>query len=482
MTIRQATPSPAGEKKAVHMSPTRRRVITALTVWLCTRVVLYVTATGHFIRTWGIPSVQDVHTYMGWTENSLQYGHIPTGTSWQYPPLLAPILMVPQWLESAFGLHYLTGFTALTFLADAVITSLLLWTAAHRNVWSGPWYWIIGVPLLGPIVYGRYDVFPALFVVSALVLLGKGIPLALAEGPDDPLQRRKRWLAGVLIGFGAAVKIWPGLAIFGMPRTRRGRETIIAAVVGGVGVIALLSLFYTHSLSFIGNQGGRGIEVESVWGILLLFFKRVGLEHVDVKSLYGSYQAVPDGDGSMVTIVNLTYYTALASVAVAFALMAYWWWRKTWRPAVVADATFVATLLMISTSRVISPQYMIWLLAVAGFCLLYKDTTQRRSALLVLIALPLTQYEFPFEFQDLLHAHILPILVVMLRDLLLVGATYVGFRDLWVSTVDGAFVPQRVRALLRRKDAQGTAVPAAEPAGLAAQRPAPETEAEPAQA
>ncbi|MBR7831974.1 DUF2029 domain-containing protein [Actinospica durhamensis] len=478
--------SAVGENRALRVSPTRRRVITALTVWFLTRAVLYVTATGHILRHWGIPSTGDIRQYMSWAEKSLQHGQIPVDTKWQYPPLLAPILSFPQWLSNAFGVHYRTGFTAMTFLADAVITVLLLWTAAHRQVWSGPWYWILGVPLLGPIVYGRYDVFPALFVVFALVLVGRGVPLALVEGPDDRRLRGKRLLAGVLIGLGAAVKIWPGLALFGMPRTRRGRETVIAAVVAVVAVIGLLSLFYSHTLSFVGNQGGRGIEIESVWGILLLFGRWLGLWHVRVKMLYGSYQAIPGGGGGpMVAVVDSTYYIALAALVVGFALMAYWWWRKAWRPAVLADATFVATLIMIVTSRVISPQYMIWLLAVAGFCLLYKDSTQRRSALLVLLALPLTQYEFPFEFQELLRVQFLPVLAVMLRDALLLAASYYGYRDLWASTVDGPFLPQRVRAALGRKPAAVAGPAATDPdpgTAVGAPRSAPESEAQPAQA
>ncbi|MBR7836455.1 DUF2029 domain-containing protein [Actinospica durhamensis] len=482
MTIRQATPTLAGEKKALHMSPTRRRVVTALTVWFLTRAVLYAAATGHILRRWGVPSVGDVKTYMVWAEKWLVNGHIPIDTKWQYPPLLAPILTFPQWLSDAWGLHYLTTFTVMTVLADAAIVALLLWTAAHRGVWSGPWYWIVGVPLLGPIVYGRYDVFPALFVVFALVLLGKGIPAALADDSGDTRSRRKRWLAGILIGFGAAVKIWPGLAIFGMPRTRRGWETILAVAASVVGVIALLSLFYTHTLSFIGNQSGRGIEIESIWGVLFLLGKRLGLEHVKVKLVYGSYQTLPDSH-AMHILVSLAYYASMASTVLGFGLLAYWWWRKTWRPAMVADATFVATLMMIVVSRVISPQYMIWALAVAGFCLLYKDTTQRRSALLVLIALPLTQYEFPFFFQQLLHAHLVPVLVVLLRDLLLIAATVIGFRDMWVSSVEGGFLPRRLSARLGRTAAQGapaTDAADADPHGTAVgtQRPAPANEAE----
>jgi len=435
----------------MKLSLTKRRVITALAVWFVTRAVLYLIATEHFMSTYGKESVGDVSTYLKWAQDSLYYGHIPHDTEWQYPPLLAPILVFPEWLSHTFGIHYLTGFTAMTFLADCVITTMLIWTATRRGTWAGPWYWILGVPLLGPIVYGRYDVFPALCVVFSLALLGKGLPLVMADGSKGRQLNNRRWVAGVLIGFGTAIKIWPGLAVFGMPRGKKGWQTIATVAASVIGTIATLSFFFSGTLSFVSNQGGRGLEIESIWGIPFVLGKRLHLEHVITnKVVYGSYQIVPDGHGLISFVVSATYYVALLSLAGGFALMAYWWWRKTWRPAVMADATFVGTLVMITLSRVISPQYLIWLLAVAGFCLLYKDTTQRRSSLLVLICLPLTQWEFPIAFQQLLHAHLVPTLVVCLRDLLLVLATYFGFRDLWVSTVDGPFVPPRLRALISR--------------------------------
>lgn len=464
----------------MKLSLTKRRVITALAVWFVTRAVLYLVATEHILHKYGKESVGDVSIYLKWAANSLYYGQIPHDTEWQYPPLLAPILVFPEWLSHTIGIHYLTGFTAMTFLADCVITTMLVWTAVRRDTWSGPWYWIVGVPLLGPIVYGRYDVFPALCVVVALALLGRGVPALMADGTKGRQLNNRRWVAGILIGFGTAIKIWPGFAVFGMPRSKRGWQAIATIAASTVGSIAVMSIFFKGTLSFIGNQGSRGIEIESIWGIPFVLGKRLHLEHViTTKVVYGSYQVTPDGHGLIYYVVNLTYYVALLALVCGFGLMAYWWWRKTWRPAVMADATFVTTLLFIVVSRVISPQYLIWLLAVAGFCLLYKDTTQRRSSLLVLICLPLTQYEFPFAFADLLHAHIVVTLDVCLRDLLLVLATYFGFRDLWVSTVDGPFLPPRLRALISRggsaadksatESASPVVIPQAQPAAAEAE-------------
>jgi hypothetical protein len=106
----------------------------------------------------------------------------------------------------------------------------------------------------------------------------------------------------------------------------------------------------------------------------------------------------------------------------------------------------VATLLMVVTSRVISPQYLIWLLATAAFCVLSRDTSQRRSALLILVSLPLTQWIFPYNFDSLVHFHGGPILVLLVRDALLLAAAAIGFVDLWRDTVAGPFLPWRYRA------------------------------------
>jgi hypothetical protein len=137
---------------------------------------------------------------------------------------------------------------------------------------------------------------------------------------------------------------------------------------------------------------------------------------------------------------------------LVFALLEWWWWRKQWRPTVVADATLVATLLMIVTSRVISPQYLIWLLATAAFCLLSKDTSQRRSALLILLSLPVTQWIFPYNFTSLTHFHLSTILAVTLRDALLLAAAAIGFIDLWRDTVTGPFLPWRNRSAVPVSD------------------------------
>lgn len=415
------------------MTQQRRRIVWALAGWVAMRVPLYLIMArhgGHVLDKYGHDSAGDVTTYWGWVHGRLDHLVLPTTTNWQYPPLVAPLLMLPQIIP---GADYLGSFVRLAILSDAVIAGLLIWTAARRGSWIGAWYWILAVPLLGPLVYGRFDIFSALFAVGALALLGKGVPVPGEAGRE---LNGRRWVAGALIGLGAAVKVWPGLMVFGLPRTRRGAESVAAAIAAGGAATGLCMLVFRNGTGFLHAQGNRGIEVESVWALPFLVAKHLRLWHGAVHYRYGSYEVIGHGVAFAGTL-------ALVSTAAGFGALGWWWWRKQWRAAVVADATFVATLLMIVSSRVISPQYMVWLIAVAAFCLLAKDSTQRVSSLILLVSLPLTQMEFPYGFRGLLHDHARSVAVVSVRDLLLVAAVLIGFRSLWRSTVAGPVLPRR---------------------------------------
>jgi len=410
------------------MSQQSRRTLLVLLGWLASRVPLYLLTTGHIYSWYGRRSIGDISVYLRWMP-SLTHGALPIDPSWQYPPLVGPLLLLPKLLP---GADYQGQFVRTAFIADAVVLLILLWTARRRGSWRGPWFWIVSVPLLGPLIYGRFDVFSALFVVAALALLGRG---AAARGGERRLGRG-RWPAGILIGLGAAVKVWPGLTVFGMPRTRRGWQTIATAVAAAGGASLLCALAFRNSTWFLHNQGNRGIEIESVWAIPFLLAKRLHWWHGRVHGHYGSMEVLGSG-------VSFASDLALFSTGVTFTLLAWWWWRKQWRPSVVADATLVSTLLMIVTSRVISPQVPD---LAAGHgppsacCPPNLPASQRPADPGRAAADPV---DLPYNFNSLIHYHLGPVLVLILRDGLLVAATAVGFVDLWRDTITGSFLPWR---------------------------------------
>jgi hypothetical protein len=78
---------------------------------------------------------------------------------------------------------------------------------------------------------------------------------------------------------------------------------------------------------------------------------------------------------------------------------------------------------------------MIWVLALAAAALCIPGTSQKPTALLILITTAITQLEFPIAFGGVVPGHLWGTFVLMSRNLLLVAATLVSMRRLWRATV-----------------------------------------------
>jgi len=130
---------------------------------------------------------------------------------------------------------------------------------------------------------------------------------------------------------------------------------------------------------------------------------------------------------------------ALVMTAVGFGVLLLIRWRAAARggfpfPAMLADVAFAAVLVAVVTSRVLSPQYLVWLLGVAAVCLTRRDTLMRRPAWLVLGAVSVTQLIFPLFYHSLRGGQIYSGLILLGRNGLLVAAAVLAVRALWQAT------------------------------------------------
>jgi hypothetical protein len=198
---------------------------------------------------------------------------------------------------------------------------------------------------------------------------------------------------------------------------------------------------FTHgSMGFLANQDSRGLEVESVAAQPFTVLRALGIWHGHAVWRYGAYQVAGHG-------VDVAAKLTLASTVLALIALALWRWRMSWRTEVAGDAALVATLLMVTTSRVISVQYVIWLIGMAACALAFPRTSQRPVALLLLIVAALTQVEYPFLFHDFrAHGAAAGTAVVALRGALLLAVTLLAFARLWRSTRPASPVMRGPRA------------------------------------
>ncbi|MGW3492777.1 glycosyltransferase 87 family protein [Streptomyces sp. NPDC001020] len=389
----------------MDISSTRRFPVWLLATWGVTRLTLLL----FVFKVWVFPGpdvTSDVSViYHGWYE-TLRTGSFPLDdVTWQYPPAAALAILSPALLPFQ---DYAQAFYGLAFLADLAVFCLLQFAGLRPGrTLRGAWVWTVGVALLGPIVYARYDVMVTAVAVAAL--------LAGARHPR---------VMGALVGFGALLKVWPALLLAGVARRRAWLSA--AATVGGLALLFALTM--PGAFSFLTFQRDRGTEVESLGSLVFHVARHFGWEG-RVMLNYGSVEFLGP------------YVGWVSSAALFLSVIAFGWlllWRLNVRhmtPQAVADAAFVAVLMFTVTSRVISPQYMVWLVGLAAVCLCFRGSLMALPAGLVVAACLATVLEFPVYFANVIASDGLGVTLLFVRNGLLVAAALTAARRLWRGTV-----------------------------------------------
>ncbi|MET7731685.1 glycosyltransferase 87 family protein [Streptomyces sp. NPDC005402] len=383
----------------------RRSLTGLLLTWGVTRLLLLLWVYKVYVFP-GPDVTSDVSViYQGWYD-VLRTGTFPQDdVTWQYPPAAALAILSPALLPF---LEYTQAFFLMAFAADLVVLLLLLYAGLRdgRRL-RGAWVWVAGVPLLGPTVYSRYDVMVTAVAVAAV--------LAAARHPK---------VAGALVGFGAMLKVWPALILVGIRR----RSVWASAAVTAAVVAALFSVSMPGAFAFLTFQRERGTEVESLGSLVFHIARHHGWDG-SVLLNYGSVEFL----GPWVTAVSTA---ALVLTGMAFGLLLLWRLTATrFEAHTAADAALVAVLMFTTTSRVISPQYMVWLVGLAAACLCFRASRMGVPAVMVLVACFVTVLEFPIWFSDVVGSTPLGITLLFVRNGLLVLATVIGMRELWRATV-----------------------------------------------
>lgn len=374
-------------------------------VWAASRAVLLLTVF-KVISVAGPDVTSDVSViYRGWYE-VLRQGTFPLDdVTWQYPPAAALAVLSPGLLPF---LDYTHAFFVLCCLTDLAVLALLVrYGRKPGRSPRGAWLWTAAVPLLGPTVYARYDVMVTALAVAALLVAARH-PRAF----------------GVLTALGALVKVWPALLLTGSFR----RRPWASAAVTASGLAALFAVSMPGAFAFLTFQRDRGTEVESLGALVFHVARHFGWEG-QVLLNYGSIEFL----GPWVGVVSTA---ALVLTGAAFG------WLVLWRLRVVRtdeltlpEAAFTAVLLFTVTSRVISPQYLVWLTGLAAVCLTHRASRMTAPALMVAVASLVTVLEFPLGFIHVVTSDWYGVTLMVVRNGLLVAASLAAARSLWRSTV-----------------------------------------------
>lgn len=341
-----------------------------LAVWAVTRALIVVQV-GFWNDVSGI-QLQDVNSFEQWSNLLATAHHMPTDEGWQYPPGAAFVMLLPRIGGAPFG----QSFVATMLLVDLAGLALMALLAKRTGRNVGVWVWLLAMPLLQAYPVLRFDLVPTVLAVAALVVI----------------HRRPAWF-GALVALGASVKVWPIVALFGEWSRRRLLLSAGAALGALAIVIGAAALAFGDQTTFLDNQGVRGLQVEAVAGMPWYLRQTITGTVPPTVPRNGTQEIGSDlADGVAV---------ALKWLGLAVLIAAALWWLARDRAirrgrldlaeaAVSRDFVFTIVLLQIVVSRVLSPQFMIWLVGLAAVILTAGTRRMARPAWVAIGAIVVT--------------------------------------------------------------------------------------------
>jgi hypothetical protein len=273
-------------------------------------------------------------------------------------------------------------------MALVLVASLVLVALTARRL-GGPYAWPVpaltfaaGALLLYPVAVTRYDAVVALALATAAF----GAALGGRYGP----------LSYASLGFGAAAKLVPALAVLPLLFARRG---------AGQGLwvfLAVATLFFVPALVFGGGgfvgsfayHAERGLQVESVGASVLMAFGLVE----GVVFEFGAFEARGAGTGLAAGLgLPVTVVLLLVTGLVAYRR------GRAGAGSAAGFSRWAAALILafMLGSKVLSPQYEIWLLPLVPLCA--GGLPGAGLCLLFLASCLLTTQLFPVHYADLLN-------------------------------------------------------------------------------
>jgi Glycosyltransferase family 87 len=330
---------------------------------------------GGLLTSWHAADV----SYYGQLGAHLRAGEAPYRTLYvEYPPGALPVFLAPSVDQASYVELFkvlMTVFGCAAIVATAVTARAVEASVGRLAVAVAPL--AVAPVLLGSVLLNRYDVWPMLLAAVGLALVVRGRP---ASG-------------GVGLALSVVTKIYaaaalPVVAVY-LARTA-GRAALRRATVAFAVVVALVmapfALLGPGGLAFsFYVQLTRHLEIESLAGSALLAADRLGL--YDARIVDGT-PGSRDLAGSLPTAIGI----ASGVVEVAAIAAAAWWFAKGSPGRGRFLAAFAAAIAgYVAFGKVLSPQYLVWLLPVVP---LVRGRVGLAATALLVAALALTNLEF----------------------------------------------------------------------------------------
>jgi uncharacterized membrane protein len=340
-----------------------------------------------FLVAWGVihvgfyerEQIVDTPVYESYGE-AMEAGQVPyRDFAVEYPPGALPVFLVPALADSDFRV---TFEWLMALCGCGVVVAVAL---AGRRLGSG--FGTLAFVALSPLAIGsviltRFDLWPAMLASFALAAL-----------VHDRLR-----LGHGLLGAAIAAKLYPvvflPLTVAYVWRRRGRREGIVCAALAiGVPIVAYLPftvLAPEGVVRSVGRQLSRPLQIESLGSAILLAAHDLFGAGVEVGSSHGSQNLVGSSADLVAVVLSVAQIGVLAWLWLRFARS-----RQLPSPTELAVNAAAAVTAFVALGKVLSPQFLIWLVPVVVLARRWSANAMLAAALV------LTQVWFPFRYWDL---------------------------------------------------------------------------------
>jgi uncharacterized membrane protein len=340
-----------------------------------------------FLVSWGVihvgfyerEQIVDTPVYESYGE-AMEAGQVPyRDFAVEYPPGALPVFLAPALADSDFRVV----FEWLMALCGCGVVVAVALAGRRLGFGFGTLAFVALSPLaIGSVILTRFDLWPAMLASFALAAL---------------VHDRYR-LGHGLLGAAIAAKLYPvvllPLTVAYVWRRRGRREGIVCAALAiGVPLLAYLPfavLAPEGVLRSVGRQLSRPLQIESLGSAVALAAHDLFGSSVEVGSSHGSQNLVGTFPDVLAVALSIAQVAVLAWLWLRFARS-----RELPSPLELAVNAAAALTAFVALGKVVSPQFLIWLVPVVVLA-------RRASANAMLAAaLVLTQLWFPFRYWDL---------------------------------------------------------------------------------
>lgn len=377
-----------------------------------------------WLSPWSDELVSDIPLYRDYADlflgGALPYRDVP----FEYPPLAAPLIALPG-LVSLDLETYRLAFAAVTF---ALLATLVLATAALARIgatsadYSGQTRPSVleGIALLAvavaPLVTGamirtHFDLAPVLCLVAGLAAIARDRPRA----------------GFALLGIGGALKLFPLLAVpiamawlLGRDRRRQAWEGLaIAAGVAALAVAAAVALSPGGAWDAVEYHLDRPVQVESLPATALNALDAVGGRAPQRVHSHQSDGLEHPAAAALAAVLLGLFGAALAALCIVV--------RRTPDTRSLALAGLGSAVAFAAFGKVLSPQFMIWLVPLAALALAWR---MHALAIATAATIATTLAWFPERYFDLVDRDPGPLVAVGVRNALLLATLALLGREL----------------------------------------------------